>query len=516
VIKGLRNIFALVLFLAVSRLSAQLVSVDAVLDTAKIRIGEQARIDLYLSYTADKNINVQWPSISDTITEKVEVVSVSAIDTTFPNKSNSNKILQHQQITISVYDSGYFAVPGFKFVVNNDTAHPLFTRPLFIEVHTVPTDSSATKTKDIKPPFNEPFNWRWYSDYIYSGLVLLAIIVATVLITRYYARKRQNVVAEPEKPKIPAHITALAALEKIREESVWKDNKIKEYYSAISETVRFYIEERFHVNALESTTDEIMTAFRTQVVDRESKDKLQQLLMLSDLVKFAKQFPIEVEHVLTLQNAFDFVNGTKREEEYTAETATEGASSPQPVGSASSGRSGGIGQTTQQIKQAVSIEAERPKAGSNTIPPVKNASKKNKLIIALVGLILLLLAVVLYFVYTSRDSVSPDKNEITISSVLDLNAQCPIMLNPEVRLDEVAQEDDKTFRFNCTLVNIEQGQVDGENLKSQLLPIVIEQVKTKEELKTLREKSATLNCQFSDKSGRAMFVVSAGPEDYLN
>jgi hypothetical protein len=81
--------------------------------------------------------------------------------------------------------------------------------------------------------------------------------------------------------------------------------------------VRLYIEERFHVNALESTTDEIMTAFRSQVVDRDSKDRLQQLLMLSDLVKFAKQFPIESEHNFTLQNAFDFVNGTKREEEIT-------------------------------------------------------------------------------------------------------------------------------------------------------------------------------------------------------
>jgi hypothetical protein len=68
------------------------------------------------------------------------------------------------------------------------------------------------------------------------------------------------------------------------------------------------------VNALESTTDEIMTAFRTQVVDKDSKDKLQQLLTLSDLVKFAKMTPIENEHNFTLQNAFDFVNGTKRDD----------------------------------------------------------------------------------------------------------------------------------------------------------------------------------------------------------
>ena len=39
-----------------------------------------------------------------------------------------------------------------------------------------------------------------------------------------------------------------------------------------------YIEERFNVNALESTTDEIMIAFRSQVIDPVSKEKLQQLL----------------------------------------------------------------------------------------------------------------------------------------------------------------------------------------------------------------------------------------------
>ncbi len=107
---------------------------------------------------------------------------------------------------------------------------------------------------------------------------------------------------------------ALASLERIKEQQIWKENKVKEYYSEISDTIRLYIEERFQVHALESTTDEIMTAFRSQVVDKESKDKLMQLLMLSDLVKFAKQFPIEIEHNLTLQNAFDFVNTTKREE----------------------------------------------------------------------------------------------------------------------------------------------------------------------------------------------------------
>jgi len=308
--------FIFLLFFLLFKISiGQKINISAALDSTKIRIGEQVKLDLYVSYSAKQNnLKIQWPNIADTITDKIEVISVSVIDTTSPDKSNPDIIQQHQQITISAYDSGYFAIPGFKFFINNDSANAFYSQSLFLEVHTVPTDSSITKTKDIKPPFAEAFNWKWYSKYFYSGFSLLVIIILIILITIYFTKKNKIVVLKSEKPKIPAHIIALQSLEKIKNEQIWKEEKTKEYYSSISDTIRLYIEERFKVNALESTTAEIMKAFRSQVVDKESKDKLQQLLMLSDLVKFAKQFPIISEHTFTLQNAFDFVNETKREE----------------------------------------------------------------------------------------------------------------------------------------------------------------------------------------------------------
>ena len=308
--------FIFLLFFLLFKLSiGQKINISAALDSTKIRIGEQVKLDLYVSYSAKQNnLKIQWPNIADTITDKIEVISVSVIDTTSPDKSNPDIIQQHQQITISAYDSGYFAIPGFKFFINNDSSNAFYSQSLFLEVHTVPTDSSITKTKDIKPPFAEAFNWKWYSKYFYWGFSLLVIIILIVLITIYFTKKNKIVVLKSEKPKIPAHIIALQTLEKIKNEQIWKEEKTKEYYSSISDTIRLYIEERFKVNALESTTAEIMKAFRSQVVDKESKDKLQQLLMLSDLVKFAKQFPIISEHTFTLQNAFDFVNETKREE----------------------------------------------------------------------------------------------------------------------------------------------------------------------------------------------------------
>ena len=290
--------------------------VHAVLDSNSIRIGAQTKLDLYLSYDAStqKSMDVVWPLIEDTIKKGLEVVNVTQIDTTIPNKNKPNIIQQHIQLTVTSFDTGVYYIAPFKFILNKDTANPLLTEPLFLKVNTIATDTSLTKVKDIKPPYDEPFNWKWYLPYAYWGLGILALAIIITIVIVKLSKKKPEEIMVIEKPKTPAHITALATLEKIKEEALWKDNKTKEYYSSIADTVRLYIEERFNINALELTSDEIIKIFKSQVVDSESKSKLNQILTLSDFVKFAKQIPIEAEHTLTLNNAFDFVKGTMREE----------------------------------------------------------------------------------------------------------------------------------------------------------------------------------------------------------
>lgn len=292
------------------------VEVHAVLDSSSIRIGSQTKLDIYLNYDAStqKKLEVLWPEIKDTLKKEIEVLHITKIDTTIPDKTKPNLIQQHLQLTITCFDSGAYYIPPFKFVLNNDTANPLLTNPLHLVVNTVATDSSLAKVRDIKAPFDEPFDWRWYLPYVYIGLAILAALIIIIILIKKYAKKKPEEVIV-EIPKVAAHVTALLTLEKIKLESVWKDNKTKEYYSSIADTIRLYIEERFKINALELTSDEIIKIFKSQVVDSESKNKLNQILTLSDFVKFAKQIPIEQEHTMTIENAFDFVNGTKREEE---------------------------------------------------------------------------------------------------------------------------------------------------------------------------------------------------------
>ncbi len=320
-----KYILFLFAFMAGLALHAQ-VEVHAVLDSNSIRIGEQTKLDLYLRYdiSAQKNLNIDWPKFEDTLKKEIEVVNVTKIDTTIPDKTNPNVIQQHIQLTITSFDSGYYAIPPFKFVLNKDTANPLVTEPLLLSVNTMPTDTALVNIKDIKPPYDEPFDWKWYLPYIYSiGGVLILVIILIIVLVKLSRRKPKEVPVVDDTPKIPAHVIAFASLEKIRTESVWKENRTKEYYSSIADTIRLYIEQRFKINALELTSDEILHIFKSQVVDQESKNKLYQILTLSDFVKFAKQIPIEAEHTLTLNNAFEFVNGTLREEPVVVTTPNE-------------------------------------------------------------------------------------------------------------------------------------------------------------------------------------------------
>ena len=312
-IKKIKYLFFLLL-LGNSFLSIAQVEAIAMMDTNKIRIGEQSKIDLYVKYKAtQKNLNIQWPVIGDTLRKEVEVVNVSKIDTTIPDKNKPDEIQQHQTITVTSVDSGFWAIPPFAFIVNNDTTKPVETDALLLAVYTLPVDTAEKSIKDIKAPFDEPFDWHEYLPYIYSGLVAVVVIAIIIFILRKVLKKKP-VVVEPPKPKVPAHVTALNALEEIKNKKLWQEGKYKEYHTLISDTLRAYIEERYGVAAMELTSDEIFKIMNSQVIDSISKEKLKQVLTLADYVKFAKVIPMDVENEMSLNNAFDFINGTKRED----------------------------------------------------------------------------------------------------------------------------------------------------------------------------------------------------------
>ncbi len=81
----------------------------------------------------------------------------------------------------------------------------------------------------------------------------------------------------------------------------------------MSDTLREYLENRYHINALEQTSDEIFAGLRSAQISADAREKLRRTLLLADLVKFAKEKPLPEDNEFSMENAISFIMQTKQE-----------------------------------------------------------------------------------------------------------------------------------------------------------------------------------------------------------
>ncbi len=307
----------IILFLSIIstlNIFAQNISVDASIDTNAILIGDQLKLNLQLTKPANKQ--VLFPQLSDTITDKIEIIQEAPIDTV----SNKNGIITlNKQYTITSFDSGYYHIPPLAFTIVNKDSDTITTNPLPLVVYTVKVDTASHKIADIKAPYETPLT---FNEFIHEfGLyILIAIAILALLILAYwYYRKTKKKNAEldksPKKPREPAHIIALRKLDELKDKKLWQNNNVKEYYSELTDILREYLVYRYNIDAMEMTSSEILSAIRNlnEVTD-EVFNKMRYLLTTADFVKFAKAKPLPDEHDTCLKNAYFFVEETKPKE----------------------------------------------------------------------------------------------------------------------------------------------------------------------------------------------------------
>ncbi len=283
---------------------------QAVLDSNTILIGQQAHVELSVTYRVDAGpVNIVWPVVTDTISSKIPVLHDSHVDTILPDKKNDPFLFkQVRTLTITSWDSGYWAIPPFTFIINGDT---VATQPMLLTVNTVEVDTTEA-IRDIKEIYVVPFSlvdwvkehWQW----IAGGLAAVAIL--TGLFIFLYRRSRRPKPPVPEAPKAPAHLTAFLALEALKQKKLWEQERTKEYYTELTEIIRGYVEHRYGVPAMEQTTDELLTALRLSSMPTGAQQQLGQILRLADMVKFAKWIALPIENEQVMASSIRLVQET--------------------------------------------------------------------------------------------------------------------------------------------------------------------------------------------------------------
>jgi len=113
---------------------------------------------------------------------------------------------------------------------------------------------------------------------------------------------------------VPPYDRAIQALHELKDSKLWQQGQEKAYYTTLTEILREYIDERFHINAMEMTSSQIIETLHRNEETKAVNRQLRDILEMADFVKFAKMNPLPDENDLSLMNAYLFINQTKVEE----------------------------------------------------------------------------------------------------------------------------------------------------------------------------------------------------------
>lgn len=298
-IRQLTYLFLLLAMLCMAGLAHAQVGAKATLDSASVLVGGQRHVRLSVNFAPGVRLLEPGVEIVDT-SEAIELLSVSPWDTI---SQTSQAVILEKDLLITAWDSGYFAIPAipvpFEIQGKTDT---VYTRSIPFTVNLTPPDTLAIQP--IKPIIEEPVKVEDFAPYL-IGLFALAALTA---VAWWWFRKRKTQQPTPQQPivEIPPHTIALEKLGQLEQAQLWQKGQIKAYHTQLTYILREFLEKRFHILALESTSQEIAAQLRN-LVSEESRQNITQLLLTSDMVKFAKAEPPEEVHQRLMEEAREFV-----------------------------------------------------------------------------------------------------------------------------------------------------------------------------------------------------------------
>lgn len=316
---GKKSILFLVLF-HISLLGrivfAQNTLIDVKIDSAAILIGEQTFIRLTVTTDKDRNVQVVIPG--DTLMSGVEVLAINKPDSSI---IENNRLLIKQDILITSFDSSLYLLPPIKVIDGMDT---IYSNQVALKVSTFPVNTDAPdEFYDIKNIWKPPFVLADYYPIIFGILIVLFLICVSGYVIQRIRSHKPILPLGKEEPSLSPHEQAIRELDWIKQQKIWQQGRNKEYYTLMTETLRKYIVNRFGINAMEMTSNEILLIIRRENEADSAYENLKQILRLADFVKFAKLNPLPDENNLSMMNAYLFVNQTKQVELITPEIETE-------------------------------------------------------------------------------------------------------------------------------------------------------------------------------------------------
>lgn len=286
-------------------------TIKARLDSAHVLMGRLTGLNLEV--VTDKGAKGYFPLFNSqdpagvvrTNGDSVELRTAFKSDTV---ELGSGRIQINYKFPVQVFDSGMYRLPSFVYVSGNDTA-----KSNLVTLKVIPlTVGDAEQISDyLGVEDGDRSFWDFIPDVLIEywwaflgGLIILGLLVWGLIRHKKQPETKSHIVLTP-------YELAIKHLHELKEKKLWEQGHEREYFTELTDILRIYLQDRFGVNAMEMTTDQIIKHLTQNGETKDKKSYLQSILEMADFVKFAKMRPLPSDNVDAYENAIRFVEETK-------------------------------------------------------------------------------------------------------------------------------------------------------------------------------------------------------------
>lgn len=254
---------------------------SSLVDTTSIKIGEKINYEIKIKIDTNSILQLE----ENQLLNSFEIIEEFEIDT-FKKAGEVNFI---KRFSITCFEPGPSYLKSPKILVD-DVLY--YSDSILINVLNVKVDTVSKKFFDIKNITELQKNHEgWWKKYFSGVLVLTLMFFGYKIYEKIVNSKLEKEKAQPPIEK------AIIALKLLEAKDLKEQLDYKQYYSKLTEIVKNYFEEDISMDALESTTDELIDKLELLKdvgklsLNTETIQNFKSVLKTADLVKFAKSNP---------------------------------------------------------------------------------------------------------------------------------------------------------------------------------------------------------------------------------
>lgn len=207
-------------------------------------------------------------------------------------------------LTALFFDADTLQLPPLAVTFRNGDT--LFTQPLQVIVQATPSPDDLNDMATIKDIHRESTLWTDYLPWILGGLGVMGLL----FLLFWLAKRQKEAKILSRSIELPPHELALKKLEVLAQKQLTSKGFVKEHYAELTFILREFLEKRFGIPALESTTEETLFHLGNLEFSTEQSLALKNLLEQADLAKFAKIIPPESFHTAALETTKTIIQET--------------------------------------------------------------------------------------------------------------------------------------------------------------------------------------------------------------